>query len=76
MINRIVTLDLTSKLKEIKNSTLLIWGENDTDTPLYMAKIMEKEIKDSGLVVIKNAGHFSYLDNTNQYLLVTNEFLK
>ena len=74
--NRIVTLDLTSKLKEIKNSTLLIWGENDTDTPLYMAKIMEKEIKDSGLVVIKNAGHFSYLDNTNQYLLVTNEFLK
>ena len=74
--NRIIGLDLTSRLKNIKNPTLLIWGENDTDTPLYMAKTMEKEIKDSGLVVIKNAGHFSYLDNSNQYLLVTNEFFK
>ena len=74
--NRIISLDLTSKLKDINNSTLLIWGENDTDTPLYMAKIMEKNIKDSGLVVIENAGHFSYLDNTAKYLLVINEFLK
>ena len=52
-----------------------MWGENDQDTPLYMAKIMEKEIKDSGLVVLENAGHFSYLDNTNKYLLVTDNFL-
>ncbi|MBR3280819.1 MAG: alpha/beta hydrolase [Clostridia bacterium] len=74
--NKIIELDLTSNLKDIKNSTLLVWGRNDTDTPLYMAKIMEKNIVDSGLVIIENAGHFSYLDNPNQFLLVANEFLK
>ena len=73
---KIVNLDLKPNLKEIKKPTLLIWGENDTDTPLYMAKIMEKEIKDSGLVILENAGHYSYLDNTQKYLVVTDSFLK
>lgn len=72
---RVINLDLTHKLKEIIQPTLLIWGENDMDTPLYMAKIMEKQIKDSGLVVLENAGHFSYLDNTNKYLLIVDNFL-
>ena len=71
----IINLDLRPNLKEINKPTLLIWGENDNDTPLYMAKIMEKEIKDSGLVIIENAGHFSYLDNTAKYLLVVDNFL-
>ncbi len=71
----VISLDLKDKLKDISNSTLLIWGANDQDTPLYMAKIMEKNIKDSGLVIIENAGHFSYLDNTSKYLLVADNFL-
>ena len=73
--NKVINLDLTNKLKDIEQSTLLVWGENDMDTPLYMAKIMEKYIKDSGIVVIENAGHFSYLDNPNKYLLVVSTFL-
>lgn len=73
---RVINLDLTSNISKINNSTLLIWGENDQDTPLYMAKKMESLIKDSGLVVLENAGHFSYLDNSAKYLLVANEFLK
>lgn len=72
---KIVNLDLKPNLKQIENPTLLVWGDRDTDTPLYMAKTMEKEIKDSGLVVLENAGHYSYLDNTQKYLLVTNQFL-
>lgn len=73
--NKVISLDLTNKLKEIKQPTLLVWGENDKDTPLYMAKIMEKNIKDSGIVILENAGHFSYLDNPNKYIVVVNNFL-
>ena len=73
---RVINLDLTDKLKEIQQPTLLVWGENDLDTPLYMAKIMEKNIKDSGIVIIENAGHFSYLDNPQKYLIVVETFLK
>ena len=72
---KVINLDLTPNLKSISNPTLLIWGENDSDTPLYMAKIMEKNIKDCGLVVLENAGHFSYIDNTNKYLIVSQTFL-
>ena len=74
--NKVINLDLTNKLKEIEQPTLLVWGENDTDTPLYMAKTMEKNIKDSGIVVLENAGHFSYLDNPQKYLSVVEYFLK
>lgn len=57
-----VNEDLTDLLPNIKQSTLLIWGENDTATPLEDAKKMESLIKDSGLVTIKGAGHFSFAE--------------
>ncbi len=72
---KVISLDLTPNLKDIKNSTLLIWGEKDIDTPLYMANIMKFNIPDSGIVVIKNAGHYSYLDNQVQYNRVIESFL-
>lgn len=73
--NKVISLDLKNSLNKIKNPCLLIWGENDEDTPLYMAKIMEKKIKDSGLVVLKNAGHFSYTDASYQYNIIVENFL-
>ena len=73
--NKVVNLDLEKNLKDIKRPTLLIWGENDKDTPLYMAKIMERKIEDSGLVVLKDAGHYSYLDKCAEYNLIVENFL-
>ena len=73
--NKVINLDLKNNLKKIENPCLLIWGENDEDTPLYMAKTMEKEIKDSGLVILKNAGHFSYIDAPLQYNIIVENFL-
>lgn len=73
--SKVVSLDLTKNLKKIKNSTLLMWGENDNDTPLYMAKIMEKNIEDSGLVILKNAGHFSYIDARDNFNIIVDNFL-
>lgn len=57
-----VNLDLGPQLKQIKNETLLVWGEDDTATPVYMAQRMEREIPNAGLALIPNAGHFSFLD--------------
>ena len=72
---RVVNENLQPLLKDIKASTLLIWGDKDESTPLYMAKIMEKEIKDSGLVVLEGAGHFSYIDGYNKFVAVIKAFL-
>ena len=35
---------------------------------------MEKEIPDSGLVVLNDAGHFSYLDRLGDCLIILDEF--
>ena len=57
-----VNEDLTSLLGEIREETLLIWGDQDTATPLCDGQLMEKQIPQAGLAVIKGAGHFSFLD--------------
>lgn len=73
---RVVNENLKPILRDIKAPTLLIWGDQDEDTPLYMAEIMEKEIKDSGLVVFEGAGHYSYLDDYNRFTRVMDAFFK
>ena len=65
-----VNEDLSSILKNIKVDTLIIWGEKDIDTPIDNAKFMEREIKNSGLVVIKNTGHFSFIEDEYTFLKV------
>ncbi len=71
---KVVNEDLRTFLPKIVAPTLLIWGENDKDIPLGYARIMEKEIKDAGLVVLKGAGHFSYLDRFSEFCLIVSKF--
>ena len=73
---KVVNQDLRELLPHIAASTLLIWGENDKDTPVSFGRIMEKEIPDAGLVVLKEAGHFSYLDQFPQFCRIVASFLQ
>ncbi len=72
----IVNEDLTNYLKYINQKTLIIWGQNDTTTPLKDAYIIRKEIKNSELIIYKSASHFSYLDYPYLTLKIIEEFLK
>ena len=76
VFKNVVNEDLTPYLKNINAPTLLIWGELDNDTPLKDAQKMEQLINNSGLVVIKGAGHFSYLNDINYFMVVVNKFLE
>ncbi len=73
---KLVNEDLRPLLKDIKASTLLVWGRDDDATPVYMGEIMEKEIKDSGLVVLEKAGHYSYLDQFIRFKAIIDSFLE
>jgi len=42
ILSKVVNEDLKSVMPSIKAETLLVWGENDTATPLSDAKYMEK----------------------------------
>ena len=72
---KVINLDLTDKLPLVKASTLLFWGADDTETPLWMGKKMEELIPDAGLVVEEGTGHFAYLERNAQFLRVVQSFL-
>lgn len=73
---KVVNEDLKPMLKSIQSPTLLIWGDKDATTPLYMGKAMEKEIPDSGLVILEGAGHYSYIDSFNKFAISLRPYLK
>lgn len=75
VLSKVVNEDLKSVMPRIKCPTLLVWGENDTATPLSDAKIMERLIPDSGLVEFPGCGHYSFLDNPRQFAAVLTSFL-
>lgn len=58
----------------IKNQTLIIWGKKDKDTPLYMARRINKKLENSSLKVIEDGDHFCYLKN-NRVVLLAQFFL-
>ena len=68
------TFDRTT-LQEISREMLLIWGENDTATPLKAGRIMESSIKGAGLSVIKNAGHYPFLDKPKTFAAILHSYL-
>jgi pimeloyl-ACP methyl ester carboxylesterase len=71
----LVAGDLTDRLRQIRASTLLVWGDQDDDTPLWMGQRMEELIPDAGLVVLEGAGHFSYADSPGRFRAVARQFL-
>lgn len=72
---KVVNEDLTYLLPEIKQSTLLIWGDKDDATPLSDGVKMSELIKDSGLVTIEGAGHYAFLEGWYTFSRVLASFL-
>ena len=75
ILSKVVNEDLKHCMPKISAPTLLIWGENDTATPLHDAQIMEKLIPDAGLVSFPGCGHYSFLDNPIQFAAVLRSFI-
>ena len=72
---KIVAEYLDDRLKDIQNPTLLIFGDKDGETPLYMAKKLNRNIPNSRLKVIRDAGHFCFIDKPNKFNMEVREFL-
>ncbi|HEY1354663.1 MAG TPA: alpha/beta hydrolase [Ktedonobacteraceae bacterium] len=73
---RIVNEDLQSYLPRIQAPTLLVWGENDTDTPPADGRLMERLIPDAGLVVFEGAGHYAYLEQSARFCRILETFFR
>lgn len=72
---RVIREDLTPFAQRVQAPTLLIWGDQDADTPLWQGRRLEALIPDAGLVVFQGAGHFAYLERLPDYLRIVSHFL-
>ena len=75
ILSRVVNEDLCHLMPLISAPTLLIWGSDDTATPLSDAQKMERLIPGSGLVNFPGASHYSFLDRPAQFAAVLRSFL-
>ena len=73
---KIVAEDLSGALEDVAVPTLLVFGEDDKETPLYMARALEKGIPDGALVVFPGAGHFCFLDCPGRFNAVAEQFFR
>jgi len=63
---RIVTDDVRSDAKMINLPTLIVYGENDQQTPLRFGEIFHELIAHSSLEVLTETGHFLQLDRPKE----------
>ncbi len=73
---KVVNSDYKDRLCKISRPTLLLWGEKDTATPLSDAEFMKSKIPDSGLVTVKNGGHFCFTEDFGLVARVLASFFK
>ena len=71
----VVNYNQTYQLNKIFLPTLIVWGELDTETPIYMAKILHKKLANSRLVVFEDCTHFAFLEDMYRFIIEINEFL-
>jgi len=71
---KVVNEDLKKYAKRIPCPTLLIWGEKDTDTPLYMYRKFLKIIPNAKGVILKGVGHFSFAFRPDEFCTLVKQF--
>ncbi|MEF9920441.1 MAG: alpha/beta hydrolase [Erysipelotrichaceae bacterium] len=67
--------DLSKELNKISCPTLLVWGNKDQQTPLWMAKKMERTMKNACLIIFQGEDHFAYFHQMRRFLEVCDCFL-
>ncbi|MES1216084.1 MAG: alpha/beta hydrolase [Bacteroidota bacterium] len=68
--------NLGEELNQIKQPTLLIWGNNDTITPPFVAQEFSKLIPNSELYFIDKCGHAPMMEVPEEFNTILLKFLK
>jgi 2-hydroxy-6-oxonona-2,4-dienedioate hydrolase len=68
--------NLGEELNQIKQPTLLIWGNNDTITPPFVGKEFQRMIPGSELHFIDKCGHAPMMEVPDEFNKILHGFLK
>tara|TARA_B100000749_G_scaffold227745_1_gene183555 strand:- start:1229 stop:1723 length:495 start_codon:yes stop_codon:yes gene_type:complete len=67
--------DGVENLQDIKNTTLIIWGDKDKSYNLKQVQTLEENISDSNLVIFKGCAHNVHLEQPDQFNHTIKDFL-
>ena len=67
--------NLGEELNEIKQPTLLVWGNNDTITPPFVGREFNKLIPNSELQFIDKCGHAPMMEVPEEFNRILHQFL-
>jgi len=70
------TEDFPNKIKDIKQSTFILWGREDEIIGAGSAERFHFDIKVSQLVIMPDVGHLPFLERPDQFNAYLTEFLK
>ena len=68
--------NMGEELNNIKQRTLLIWGNNDTITPPFVAREFHRLIPNSELYFIDKCGHAPMMEQPEEFNVILDKFLK
>lgn len=68
--------NLGEEVNQIKQPTLLIWGNNDTITPPFVAREFNRLIPNSELHFIDKCGHAPMMEVPDEFNAILHKFLK
>ena len=68
--------NLGEELNNVKQPTLLIWGNNDTITPPFVAREFHRLIPNSELHFIDKCGHAPMMEQPEEFNVILDKFLK
>ncbi len=68
--------NLGEELRNIKQPTLLIWGNNDTITPPFVAREFQRLIPNSELQFIDKCGHAPMMERPQEFNQILHKFLE
>ena len=72
---RVVNEDVTPMLPRVRASTLLLWGDQDSEVGRHAMELMAARIPRARLVVFPGAGHFPYQDAPEMFFRHLTGFL-
>lgn len=75
MLVKAVNTDLRNEMKKIVAPTLLLYGTNDTVTPLSLGYQIKENIHNAELIELEECGHFPYLERPSIFSIILMSFL-
>ena len=72
---KVINEDLAAEITQISVPTILLWGTEDTATPLSDGRRMAGLLRDGALIPLEGGSHYAILEQKNRCLTIMDAFV-